>query len=156
RVADWKANWRWQIRNFFRSQFSWDYRRARQQQMDQQTVVQRRTTNVNSFAQVPLLNPSQLVTSWREILPPLRDADVRRIPIDVKQPGMYVVEAVLAPHKAYTVVIVSDIGLVTKAAPGQVLLFAADRASGKPVNGCDAQVLHNQKVIASGQTGADG
>jgi alpha-2-macroglobulin len=156
RVADWKANWRWEIRNFFRSQFSWDYRRARRQQMDQQTVVQRRTTNVNSFAQVPLLNPSQLVTSWREILPPLRDADVRRIPIDIKQPGMYVVEAVLPPHKAYTVVIISDIGLVTKAAPGQVLLFAADRATGKPVSGCDAQVLHNQKVIASGQTGADG
>jgi hypothetical protein len=155
RVADWKADWRWRIRNFFRSQFTWDYRHLRRQQMDQ-TVVQRRTTNVNTFAQVPLLNPSQLVTSWREILPPLRDADIRRIPIDVKQPGMYVVEAVLPPHKAYTVVIVSDIGLVTKAAPGQVLLFAADRNTGKPVSGCDAQVLHNQKVLASGQTGADG
>jgi len=120
--------------------------------MDQQTVVHRRTVNVNTFAQVPLLNPSQLVTSWREILPPLRDADVRRIPIDVKKPGMYVVEAVLPPHMAYTVVIVSDIGLVTKASPGQVLLYAADRNTGKPVSGCTAQVLHNQKVLASGQS----
>ena len=41
---------------------------------------------------------------------------------------MYVVEAVSAPHRAYTVVIVSDVGLVSKAAPGQVLLYAADRA----------------------------
>ena len=114
RVADWKSEWRWRVRNFFRTQFTWDYRHVRRQQMDQQTVVQRRTVNVNTFAQVPLLNPSQLVTSWREILPPLRDADVRRIPIDVKQPGMYVVEAVLPPHMAYTVVIVSDIGLVTQ------------------------------------------
>jgi uncharacterized protein YfaS (alpha-2-macroglobulin family) len=156
RVADWKSDWRWRIRNFFRMQFTWDYRHVRRQQMDKQTVVQRRTTNVNTFAQVPLLNASQLVTSWREILPPLRDADIRRIPIDVKQPGMYVVEAVLPPHTAYTVVIVSDIGLVTKAAPGQVLLYAADRNTGKPLSGCDAQVLHNQKVLASGQTGADG
>jgi len=156
RVADWKSAWRWRVRNFFRTQFTWDYRHVRRQQMDQQTVVQRRTVNVNTFAQVPLLNPSQLVTSWREILPPLRDADVRRIPIDVKKPGMYVVEAVLPPHMAYTVVIVSDIGLVTKASPGQVLLYAADRNTGKPVSGCDARVLHNQKVLASGQTGADG
>ena len=156
RVADWKADWRSRIREFFRLQFSYDYRRARRQSMDTRTVVLRRTTHVNTFAQVPLLNPSQLVTSWREILPPLRDADVRRIPVDLKQSGIYVVEAVLAPHRAYTVVIVSDIGLVSKAAPGQVLLFAADRATGKPMAGCDAQVMHNQKVVASGTTGPDG
>jgi alpha-2-macroglobulin len=100
RVADWKSDWRSRIREFFRLQFSYDYRRARRQSMDTRTVVLRRTTNVNTFAQVPLLNPSQLVTSWREILPPLRDADVRRIPIDLKQSGIYVVEAVLAPHRA--------------------------------------------------------
>ena len=34
--------------------------------------------NVNTFAQVPLLNRSQLVTSWRELLPPMRDR--RRAP----------------------------------------------------------------------------
>ncbi len=155
RIADWKASWRATLRDFVRRQFSSDYRHARRQQQDQQVVL-RRTTNVNNFAQVPLLNPSQLVTSWREILPPLRDADVRRIPIDVKQPGMYVVEAVSAPHRAYTVVIVSDVGLVTKAAPGQVLLFAADRFTGKPMPGCVARLLHNQKTIASGTTADDG
>ena len=45
---------------------------------------------------------------------------------------MYVVEAVAAPHRAYTVVIVSDVGLVSKAAPGQILLYAADRVTGNP------------------------
>src|SRR6478736_798192 len=156
RVADWKSAWRWRVRNFFRTQFTWDYRHVRRQQMDQQTVVQRRTVNVNTFAQVPVLNASQLVTSWREILPPLRDADVRRIPIGVQDPGMYVVEAVLPPHRAYTVVVVSDVGLVSKAAPGQIMLFAADRMTGKPVPGCDTRILHNQKAIASGITGSDG
>ena len=155
RIADWKASWRATLRDFVRQQFSYDYRHARRQQQDTQVVL-RRTTNVNNFAQVPLLNPSQLVTSWREILPPLRDVDVRRIPIDVKQPGMYVVEAVAPPHRAYTVVIVSDVGLVTKAAPGQVLLFAADRLTGKPVSGCATRLLHNQKTIAEGTTADDG
>ncbi len=156
RIADWKANWRWRIRSFFRAQFTHDYRQARRQQLDRNAVVLRRTINANSFAQVPLLNRSQLVTSWRELLPPMRDADVRRIPIDVKQQGMYLVEAVLPPHRAYTVVIVSDIGLITKAAPGQVLAFTADRTTGKPIAGCDIRVLTHQKTVASGATGADG
>ena len=138
RVADWKSEWRWRVRNFFRTQFTWGYRHARRQQMDQQTVVQRRTVNVNTFAQVPVLNASQLVTSWREILPPRRDADVRRIPIDVKQPGMPSSRPCCRRtwrtrrHRL-------DIGLVTKASPGQVLLYAADRNTGKPVSGCNAR-----------------
>lgn len=156
RIADWKADWRYRIRTFFRAQFTHDYRVARRQRLDRNAVVLRRTINVNSFAQVPLLNKSLLVTSWRELLPPMRDADVRRIPIDVKQPGIYVVEAVLPPHRAYTIVIVSDVGLVTKAAPGQVLAYAADRASGKPLAGCDVHVLAQRKTLAAGTTGADG
>ncbi len=156
RVADWKAGWRASIQDFFRAQFSYDYRRARRQRLDTQTVVRRRTTRVQSFAQVPLLNPSRLVTSWREVLPPLRDTDVRRIPIDVEEPGMYVVEAVSPPHRAYTIVIVSDVGLVSKASPGQVLLYAADRFTGRPAAGCDARVLYEHRSLAQGRTGDDG
>jgi hypothetical protein len=156
RIASWKARWRWRLRNLVRGQFSYEYRQARRARADRDHVVLRRTEQVNTFAQVPLLNPSQLVTSWREILPPMRDADVRRIPLDLKSPGMYVVEAVSAPHRAYTVVIVSDVGLVTKASREQVLLYAADRMSGTPVGGCDVRVFANQQPLAAGTTGGDG
>ena len=157
RVAGWKSAWRSDLRSFVRRQFSHDYRRARRVREDRDRVVQRRVVEqVNTFAQVPLLNPSQLVTSWREVLPPLRDPEVRRIPLELKQPGMYVVEAVSAPHRAYTIVIVSDVGLVSKAAPGQILLYAADRQTGAPVGNCDVQVIANQAPVAAGQTGADG
>ena len=156
RIATWKANWRWRIRNFIRGQFSHDYRRTRRDRQDREHVVQRRVEQVNTFAQVPLLNPSQLVTSWREVLPPLRDPEVRRIPLELKQPGMYVVEAVSAPRRAYTVVIVSDVGLVSKAAPGQILLYAADRQTGRPAADCDVQVIANQRAVATGRTGQDG
>lgn len=157
RVAAWKRAWRSELRVFVRRQFSHDYRRARRDRQDREQVVQRRVVEqVSTFAQVPLLNPSQLVTSWREVLPPLRDPEVRRIPLDLKQPGMYVVEAVAAPHRAYTIVIVSDVGLVSKAAPGQILLYAADRQTGVPVGNCDVQVIANQTAVTTGQTGADG
>ncbi len=156
RIAEWKSLWRSRLRQFVRRQFSRDYRHARQQAQDHDKVVRRRTEQVSTFAQVPLLNPSQLVTSWREILPAMRDPEVRRIPIEISGPGMYVVEAVAPPHRAYTVVVVSDIGLVSKAAPGQVLLYAADRASGAPVAGCDVRVMANQRPVASGTTGPTG
>jgi hypothetical protein len=156
RIANWKAARRNDLRTFVRAQFSWRHRAARRRSRDQQVVQLRRTEKVSSFALVPLLNPSQLVTSWREILPPVRDAEFRRIPLDLKDPGMYVVEAVSAPFKAYTVVIVSDLGMVSKAAPGQVLLYAANRFSGQPVPGCDLRVIADRSVVASGTTGADG
>lgn len=156
RIASWKAERRSDVRGFLRRQLSTDYRRARNQQRDSQEVVMRQTLNVNSFAQVPLLNASQLVTSWREILPPVRDAEYRRIPLDVTAAGIYVVEAVSAPLRAYTVVVVSDVGLVTKTAPGRLLVYAANRFSGDPMAGCRVRVIANQQVVANGGTGADG
>jgi uncharacterized protein YfaS (alpha-2-macroglobulin family) len=156
RIATWKAARRGDVRGFVRRQFSPEYRRARTQQQEQQQVVLRRTLNVNTFAQVPLLNASQLVTSWRELLPVVRDAEYRRIPLDLSTPGVYVVEAVSAPLRAYTVVIVSDVGLVTKTAPGELLIYAAHRFSGDPLGGCRVQVFANQKAVGEGTTGADG
>src|SRR5207245_1229764 len=103
-----------------------------------------------------LLNPSQLVSAWREILPPVREAESRRIPLDLPGPGTYVVEAVAAPLRAYTVVIVSDVGLVTKTAPGQMLLFAANRFSGDPAADCDVQVIAANQIVARGRTDRDG
>lgn len=156
RIAGWKAERRSALRSFTRRQFSPEYRRMRNQQQDTQDVVLRRTLNVNTFAQVPLLNASQLVTSWRELLPPVRDAEYRRIPLELSQPGVYVVEAVNPPLRAYTVVIVSDVGLVTKTAPGELLVFAANRFTGDPLPGCRVGILADQKQVGSGTTAADG
>ena len=87
RIAIWKAAWRDDIRYFLRGQFSHEYRAARREQAEKQQIQLRRTVSLNTFAQVPLLNPSQLVTSWREILPPVRDAESRRIPLDLPGRG---------------------------------------------------------------------
>ena len=45
----------------------------------------------------------------------------------------------------------SDIGVVTKLSPGQMLMFAADRFTGEPKPGCDVQVLASQKAMGGGQ-----
>lgn len=156
RLADWKRAQRSAIRSFFRQQVSPGYRAQRRAARDQQEIAQRVTLNQNSFAQVPLLNPQQLATSWRELLPDRREPEMRRIPLEIKQPGVYVVEAVSGLLRAYTVVLISDLGIVTKTAPGQMLVFAAHRVSGEPQAGCDVQVVAAQQVIASGTTDQDG
>ena len=156
RFSDWKQSQRQTVHRFMRSQASHQYRAARRVVSDQAEVSQRVVLNATTFAQVPLLNADQVVTTWRELLPNRRDAEVRRIPVELKQPGIYVVEAVNDLLRAYTIVIVSDIGLVTKTSPGQMLFFAADRFTGEPAADCSIRVLFSKKTIAEGRTNADG
>jgi uncharacterized protein YfaS (alpha-2-macroglobulin family) len=156
RLADWKSRQRRTVRSFIRDQVSYEYRAQRRAARDRDEVAQRVTLNQTSFAQVPLLNPDQLITSWRELLPNLREPEYRRVPLDIKEPGVYLVEGVSGLLRAYTIVIVSNLGLVTKAAPGQTLMFAADRFTGEPQAGCDVQVLIDSRVTGNGKTGADG
>jgi uncharacterized protein YfaS (alpha-2-macroglobulin family) len=156
RIADWKTGQRRTIRSFFRGQISPDYRVQRRASRDKAEIAQRVTLNQTSFAQVPLLNPDQLITAWRELLPDYRDAEMRRIPLEVKEPGVYLVEAVSGVLRAYTIVIVSDMGLVTKVSPGQMVVFAADRFTGEPKPSCEIRVLSNQSVVGRAQSNADG
>lgn len=156
RFADWKREQRQSVRGFIRAQASHQYRVVRRASSDKAEVSQRVVLNANTFAQVPLLNADQVVTTWRELLPNRADAEVRRVPVDLKQPGIYVIEAVNDLLRAYTIAIVSDIGLVTKTSPGQMLFFAANRFTGEPVSDCDIHVIFSKKTIAEGRTNADG
>src|SRR5689334_10515536 len=94
RFSDWKRGQRQYLRRFARAQASHDYRVARRAASDQVEVSQRVVLNASTFAQVPLLNAEQIVTSWRELLPNHTDPEVRRVPVELKKPGIYVVEAV--------------------------------------------------------------
>ena len=156
RFADWKRRQRSALRGFARGQISREYRAERTAARDRAQTAQRVRLNVSTFAQVPLLNPQQLVTSWRELLPDRRDSEMRRVPLEVKEPGVYVVEAVNGLLRAYTIAIVSDVGLVTKTSPGQIVMFAANRFSGEPAGGCEVRVLASQQPLAQGTTTADG
>ena len=135
-LAEWKSSRRSEVRDFVRRQVSPNYRTERRKQIDKGETSRRQMLRYTTFAQVPLLNQSQLVASWREMLPRVREAESRRLPLDLPGPGAYLVEAVNPPHRAYTIVVVSDVGLVTKAAPKQALMFAANRFSGEPLGNC--------------------
>jgi alpha-2-macroglobulin len=156
RLANWKRGQRSALRGFVRGQISREYRAQRTASSDRAQAAQRTRLNVSTFAQVPLLNSGQLVTSWRELLPDHRDAEMRRVPLDVKEPGVYVVEAVNGLLRAYAISVVSDLGLVTKTSPGQIVMFAADRFTGEPAADCDVRIMAAQKTLAQGRTTATG
>ncbi len=156
RIARWKAARRDDVLSFLRGQFSHSYRRARRETAAKSQITLRRPLEYRQFAQVPLLNGDRLVASWRETLPMVRDTEARTIPLQLPGEGVYVVEAVSGPFKAYTIVIVSDLGLVTKSSPGQMVMFAANRFTGEPVSGCPATVIANRAVVATGTLDSDG
>jgi uncharacterized protein YfaS (alpha-2-macroglobulin family) len=156
RIAAWKAEQRADLRDTIRRMMSPAYRAERRKRLDQAVVSTRRTVQYSTFAQVPLLNAAQVVSSWREILPRVRGGEHRRLPLELPGPGVYLVEAVSPPHRAYTIVMVSDIGLVTKAAPGQALLFAANRFSGVPLANCQTHMLLDRQAVFDGPTSGDG
>ncbi len=156
RIARWKAGRRDDVISFLRGQFSHDYRRARRESAARSQITLRRPLEYRQFAQVPLLNGERLVASWRETLPMVRDTEARRIPLELPGEGVYVVEAVSGPFKAYTIAIVSDLGLVTKSSPGQMVMFAANRFTGEPASGCPTAVIANRAVVATGSLDSDG
>ncbi len=151
----WKRNLLWEWHDFLRHQFSSRFRR-KYVERHAPRVYQQLPLHVSRFAQVPLLNSRQLVVSWREIIPRTRDWEARSIPCYLKQPGLYLVEAVWGGLRAYTLIFVTRLALVTKAAPGQLLVYAADRTSGQPLSGADIYLRADLNPLTHGITGQDG
>ena len=110
--------------------------------------------NVADYARVPLLNPDQLVSSWREKLPPLEDEyEGQIISLGKREPGVYLVEAVNGDLRAYSVAIITDLTMINKTTrEGEVLVYAVDRKSGAPHQGVRVEIVKEKATLATGAT----
>ena len=146
------------IRNYFRGQLKHDTRVAFNHEFRASEIVNRVPLNVADYAHVPLLNPSQLVTSWREPLPALENEyDRRMIPLGKREAGVYLVEAVADELRAYTIVVITDLAMVEKASPnGDLLVYAVDRKTGAPQPDAHVDIVKAKNSITSGRTNAEG
>jgi uncharacterized protein YfaS (alpha-2-macroglobulin family) len=146
------------IRNYFRAQLRQDTRKTFNQKFRATETAQRLPLIAADYARVPLLNPNQLVTSWREPLTTLEtEYDRRLIPLGKREPGVYLVEAVAGELRAYTVVVVTDLALVEKASPnGELLVYAVDRKRGEPQADARVEIVKEGTTIASGRTNSEG
>ncbi len=146
------------IKTFVRAQLRRNSRQAFNQKFRKEDEPVRTPLNVADYARVPLLNPDMLVTSWREMLPPLEDEyDKRMIPLGKRSPGVYLVEAVAGELRAYTVVVVTDLTMIDKTTrDGELLIYTVDRKTGEPRPGAQIEVIKEKKTVASGVTDSQG
>jgi len=114
--------------------------------------------NVADFARVPLLNPDQLVSTWRERLTPLdNEYDTRMVMLGKRDPGVYLIEAVNGDYRAYTIAVVTDMTMINKTSPtGEMLIYCADRKSGAPRPNAKIEFARHKKSISRGTTDSNG
>jgi alpha-2-macroglobulin len=148
------------VRRYVRAQLQNQSRKSFNQKfrVEEDDTSNRTPLNVADYARVPLLNPDQMVSSWREKLPPLEDVyDRRMISLGRREPGVYLIEAVNGDLRAYGITIVTDIATVQKTSPdGSMLVYAVERRTGAPREGVRVQVVRGKKDEASGATDKQG
>jgi hypothetical protein len=144
------------IRDYFRNQLRRGTRESLNQKLNREG--DRQPLNVADYARVPLLNPDQMVSSWREKLTPLDNVyDTRMVMLGKRDPGVYLVEAVNGDLRAYTIAIVTDLTMINKTAPtGEMLVYTADRKTGAPREGVKIEVIKTKNTVAKGTTDKSG
>lgn len=153
----WKHRlWAW-IRDFIRAQFSPDVRHKIRLWRRGENEPKKPGPKVESFAEVPLLNPQQVVKVWKwQVVPSQEPWQSQSVKIPVSEKGVYLVEATNGSLRAYTIIVVTEIAVITKAAPGRLLSYVVDRRSGDPLPGTQLRVWIDKQEVASGQTDPQG
>jgi len=146
------------IKDYVRAQLAHDSRQVFNHKFRTEEPKKRTPLNTADYARVPLLNPNQLVSSWREPLPPLENEyDRRMIPLGKRDPGVYLVEAVEGDLRAYTVVVVTDLAMIEKTTRGgELMVYTVDRRTGEPRPDATISIVRGRKTIASGATDKQG
>jgi len=85
-----------------------------------------------------------------------RGSEREEIPVNLHQKGLFLVEAANGGLRAYTLLMITDLAMVSKNSPGQMLLFVANRETGEPVTGAATVVFNNHQETARGSTDASG
>jgi len=78
------------------------------------------------------------------------------VPLGKLAPGLYLVEGIIGAHRAHTLVFVSNTQAITKISADQLMVWTADRRSGRPVAGARLRWSDGAGVLASADTDADG
>jgi uncharacterized protein YfaS (alpha-2-macroglobulin family) len=114
------------------------------------------TPNATHYAEAPLLNPQQLALSFHQPVHSQSRWDRETVPVPIAEKGVYLVEAVHHDLRAYTILIVSDIALVTKTGKGRIVNLLLDRRTGEPIPHGTVTLEGRDKTYGSVETDSDG
>lgn len=154
-VRGFKRTLYYRLKSYVRGQVA---RRSRASFNDRFLGGEQRALLEADFARIPLLNPDQLVRSWRQVLTPLPDEfDTRMVGIGAREPGVYLVEAVHEDLRAYTIALVSELSVITKTTPdGEMLISTVDRQTGEPRGNVSVEVVRRGGLRGRGETDREG
>ncbi|MGH9661694.1 MAG: MG2 domain-containing protein, partial [Bryobacteraceae bacterium] len=153
RFHDFKSAARRRIANAFRAQYTPASRETIRNWMARRSQA---PAGAKNFAALPLINSQQLVATWQQSIPKRERWEGQQVPVGVTGRGLYLVEAASAELRAFTIVAVSELSLVTKTAPGRVVAFAVNNRTSEPVADCPVIVLAGRTEAGRARTGADG
>jgi uncharacterized protein YfaS (alpha-2-macroglobulin family) len=160
RFRAWKHRLRARIRDVARAQFTPESRAQIRSWNEPPPVPEapKQGPRIQSFADVPLLNPQQVVRTWEQALNTKERWQSANVPIPVPGKGVYLVEATNGSLQAYTVVAVSEVALLVKSAPGRLLARVVRRTTGEPVRDCEITAYADSKrrKLAEARTDAAG
>ena len=146
---DWKAQlWR-SLRDFFRYQFS---SRARAHAARSARVELKRSSRIVSeaeFAQIPILNGRSWSRAGGRLYPPPTSPTRIILPCRSLSAGLYLLEATDGRFKAYTLLMVTEMALVTRTTSGNVIAYVVDRVTGQPIAGAKVDAGFGQKLIGT-------
>src|ERR1700722_503741 len=132
-IHRWKQDLRAQIRRSLRAQFT-ESPHTHMESLFPPPPPQTKTTKETRYAEAPLLNSQQLVFSFLHSVQSKTRWEQHSVAVPVTDKGVYLVEAVRKDLRAYTILIVSDTVMITKAGGGQIVNIVVDRKTGQPLS----------------------
>ncbi|HEX3748819.1 MAG TPA: MG2 domain-containing protein [Bryobacteraceae bacterium] len=156
KIHSWKHGLRTDIRRSLRAQFN-------ESPSDQLMGRAAPARNISSpgangvpYAGAPLLNSQQLALTFTQPVRSQSRWERSVVDVGVHDKGIYLVEAVHGDLRAYTILMVSDIAMVTKSAQGKLTNFLVDRTSGQPIPAVKIALLARDEHISDTETDGDG
>lgn len=155
-IHRWKQRTRYSMRRTVREQFGDEEHQTFMSWLGRTPRTPQKGLGGDQFAEVPLLNPQQLVKTWRVPVSKKDPWDSQSVDFDVPGSGLYIVEAVANGLRAATIVNVTPIALLKKVAPGKVITQVVDRTTGEVMQGVSLHLVKDADELTSLKTNGDG
>ncbi|MEO8662647.1 MAG: MG2 domain-containing protein, partial [Bryobacteraceae bacterium] len=149
-----KRAWRTRLRNVVRAQYTAENRATIR--TGSNTPSGQTGPAVDHYAEVPVLNPQQLVSTWQVNVSTAHRWENQLVPVTTPGNGVYVVEATNGKLRAFTILQVSDLVVIVKGAPGRLVTQVVNRTTGDPVADAALVVWSGKKDLGRGTTDIDG
>lgn len=159
-IRAWKRSLRADIRRSVRAQFtespSSHFESLLPRESQPVNATSKNTTKETRYAEAPLLNPQQLTLSFVRRVSGNSRWDREDVEVPVQEKGVYLVEAVRKDLRAYTVLMVSDLVMITKTGNGRTVNLVVDRGTGQPVPNVTITAVTKEGEKAHAETDRDG